>query len=540
MSDDSHRRDDERAILIALFRYGVIAPLVEQEEFAPGEITALVQSISELTHFLPGRGPVSVKERTLYDWLRTYRLGGIEALRPKLRKDRGTSRVMDDAIIQRAVQLRRENTKRWTSTLLDIMKREGTFEDAPIPHRSTLDRHLDRLGASRRMMGILKTKHHIKMQFDDFGDLWVGDYHSGPLILGPDGKPTTSKLGAFLDHATRYPVADRYYSSEQLATLRDTLLRAFLKWGKPKKAYVDGGAVYRAEQLKYSLKRVDTLLIHSRPYYSEGRGLIEKWWQVIKQFEEEVRLYDRLLPLHELNRLWEAYRELRYCQEIHSELGMSPNEAIADVTPRPIDPQVARELFLVKAVRSVGKKDACVPVEGRRFQCDSFLRGRTVEVRYDPNDLSEVIVFFDGRRIQKALPQVPNMPPEPHPEPIEKVRQSIDYLAIVREDYDKQLLEHARPLAYATLTCEPGFDKERFIEVFTQLAGIKLRPADTKELEVFWESYGPMPEELVRIGVEHAVRMNGRGRHRQVYLHALRMLVLAHWRNPDTNGKESS
>jgi transposase InsO family protein len=412
----------------------VIAPLLEGEDFARGDTTALVREIAAQTHHLPGKGPMHVKQRTVWAWLHNYRRGGIEALRPKWRKDKGTPRVLSEEIIERAIQLRKENPDRWTSTLLDILKREGTLKGQTVPHRSTLDRHLDRRGASRRRMRVLGEKRTIKMKFENFGDLWVGDYHHGPVILGPDGKPTTSKLGAFIDHTTRYPVADRYYLSEAIDTLRDTMMRALLKWGPPNKAYVDRGSVYRAEQLAYSLNRIDCRLVHSRPYYSQGRGVIEKWWQVAGQFEAEVRLRDELLTVHELNRLWEAYRELRYCQDVHSELGMTPNEAIANVAPKPIEPQLARELFLVREKRKVNKKDACVPVLGQRFLCDSFLRDRKVEVRFDPNDLSWVLIFFEGKRVQKAFPQQPNDPPEPHPDPPEKARQSVDYLALVRRD----------------------------------------------------------------------------------------------------------
>jgi hypothetical protein len=41
-----------------------------------------------------------------------------------------------------------------------------------------------------------------------------------------------------------------------------------------------------------------------------------------------------------------------------------------------------------------------------------------------------------------------------------------------------------------------------------------------------------MPEELVRIAVEHVVRLHGRGRHPRVYLHAIRTLVVAQWQQP--------
>ena len=142
-------RDDDDAIQLALFRYGVIGPLVEREDFVSGEVVQLVQEIAERTHYRPGQGPMRVRERTLYDWMKRFREGGIEALRPRLRKDRGHRRVLDDDGLERAVQLRKEVPTRHTSTLLDIMKREGTLAGKPVSHRATLDRHLARRGASR-------------------------------------------------------------------------------------------------------------------------------------------------------------------------------------------------------------------------------------------------------------------------------------------------------------------------------------------------------------------------------------------------------
>jgi transposase InsO family protein len=531
---DAARRDDEAAIHLALFRYAVIAPIVERAETRPGDTTALVREIAGRPHFMPGRGQVRVAERTIYEWLRVYRQHGLEGLRPLLRRDRGASRRIDDATLARAIQLRQEAKARFTSTLLDILKREGGLTGKPEFHRATLDRHLAQRGASRRALKTLGERTTIRMELERFGQLWVGDYHHGPLVLGPDGNPYTAKLCAFIDHATRYPIADRYYLDERLTSLRDVLLRGLLTWGPPERGYVDRGAVFRAEQLAYSLDRVGTKLIFSRAYYSQGRGVIERWWQTAIQFEDEVRLRPELLPLPDLNRYWEAYRELRYCQDVHSAIGKTPAEAIKEVVPKPIDPVVARELFLVREERTVDKRDACVAVLGRRFKCEPWLKRKKVVVRFDPNDMSWVLVYLDGKRVQRALPQQPNERPEPHvdapqPPPV----QSTDYLALVRDDYDRALLDHARPLAYSQLKVDAGFDAERFLTVVADLAGLTPLPAaDRQELAAFWDTTGPLPEDLVRIGVEHAVRLHGRGRHVRTYLHAVRTLVLAHWRNP--------
>jgi hypothetical protein len=124
---------------------------------------------------------------------------------------------------------------------------------------------------------------------------------------------------------------------------------------------------------------------------------------------------------------------------------------------------------------------------------------------------------------------VVNAHPEAPPRQ-ETIEQSVDYLSLMRRDFDEKLLEHARPLAYAELALDETFDEERFLAVVTDLAGLTLGKSERRRLCQFWDTFGPLPEDLVRIGVEHAVRMQGRGRHVQAYLHAIKTLVLAHWK----------
>jgi transposase InsO family protein len=524
-------RDDDAARAEALFRYRVIAPLLDEPAQAP--LRARVDQIAAQRHLHPRDGEVTISPRTLWTWLQRFRAGSIDALRPRHRRDRGTLRALDAATLGRAEALRRELPARWTSTVVDILVREGTVEKAEVAHRATFDRHLHRRGASRRQLVVLGAKPTIKMQFASFGDLWVGDYHHGPKVLAPDGRATTAKLGAFIDHTTRYPVADRWYLAEDIATLRDTLLRALLAWGPPKLAYADRGAVYRSDQLAYSLAAVGSRLVHSRPYYSQGRGVIERWWQHADAFQAEIDARDELVTIHELNRLWDAFRTLRYVEAKHSELGMSPAQAIAKVAPRPLDPAVAHELFLVRADRTVNRQDATVSVEGRRFLCDAALRGRKVTVRYDPRDLSSVVIFVEGKRVGRAMPQpigrvaTDSPPPAPVPGP------KTDYLALLRADYDKRLVEEARPVAYADLgALDPGFDESRFLTVVADLTCARLRGSEADEVHAFWTTLGPLPETLVRLALDHAVRLRGTGRHVRVYLAILRTFVLARMQSP--------
>jgi transposase InsO family protein len=529
MPEGGGHRDDEDAILTALFRYGVIAELLDDRREEP--LRARVAEVAERDHHHPKRGLVHVTARTLWTWLRRYRAGGVDALRPRRRKDAGSVRALSAEALARAEALRREEPGRWTRFVMDILARERVVLADHAPHRSTLDRHLRRRGASRRQLRVLGDKRTIKMRVERFGDLWVGDYHHGSRVLAPDGRVVVAKLGAFIDHRLRYPLADRWYVDETLTTLRDTMLRALLRWGAPRMVYVDRGAVYRADQLAYSLAALDCRLVHSRPYYSKGRGVIERWWQLSQAFEREIDAREELVTIHELNRLWEAFRTIHYLEVEHSELGMTPAQAVADVVPRPVDPAVARELFLVRADRTVHASDGCVAVEGRRFLCDSSLRGRKVVVRYDPRDLSSVLVFADGQRIGRAMPQPIGRPPRDHEPAAEAPVQAApktDYLGMLRADFDRRLLDAARPLAYADLRdASPGFDESRFLEVVAQVTDARVRGTEAHEAHAFWSTFGPLSEPLVRAALEHAVRLRGTGRHVRVYLAVVRTFVLA-------------
>jgi hypothetical protein len=200
VSETGAPRDDDAARAEALFRYRVIAALLDEPACAP--LRARVAELASQRHPHPRRGEVAISLRTLWTWLQRFRTGGIDALRPRHRRDRGALRALDAATLDRAEALRRELPARWTSTVLDILVREGSVGTTEAVHHATLDRHLRRRGASRRQLVVLGAKHTIKMQFDSFGDLWVGDYHHGPKVLAPAGHATTAKLGAFLDHTT--------------------------------------------------------------------------------------------------------------------------------------------------------------------------------------------------------------------------------------------------------------------------------------------------------------------------------------------------
>jgi hypothetical protein len=82
-----------------------------------------------------------------------------------------------------------------------------------------------------------------------------------------------------------------------------------------------------------------------------------------------------------------------------------------------------------------------IPLEGNSYAVDPALTGRRVELRYDPEDLSRIEVFLDGRPAGAAVPFVIGRhvhravapPPPPAADPT-----GIDYLGLVAAAHDEE------------------------------------------------------------------------------------------------------
>jgi len=86
-------------------------------------------------------------------------------------------------------------------------------------------------------------------------------------------------------------------------------------------------------------------------------------------------------------------------------------------------------------------RTATVPLEGNSYAVDPALTGRRVELRYDPEDLTRIDVFLDGkpagaatpfitrRHVHRAVPQAERPKPPP---------TGVDYLGLVAAAHDEE------------------------------------------------------------------------------------------------------
>ena len=448
----------ERNTEIALFRYGLISALLF-DPLAAGQLEQALRAIAAKTYAIPYSRRTRVSVSSLRRYLQLFNQGGFEALRPGQRSDKGVPRAFPPEVLEKAIALREEQPARTTSTLVDILEREGLKLERPL-NAHTLTSQLRGRGKTRRLLS-QGGRTYQRFEREHTNSLWQGDMLVGPWLPDPyaPGKKRRAYLYCYLDDHSRLVPYGEFFFDEALPRMERVLKVGILRRGVPEALYVDNAKVYSSTQFAAACAALGIRRIQAAPYSPEGKGKQERFFLTVRlQFLPEVETSE-IASLSDLNESFWAWLELVYhCRE-HSETGQTPLEryqaGLQQV--RPADPEVLRKAFLWREFRKV-RKNATLDLQGNTYQVDPSLSGRKLELRFDPFDLSHLELFLDGNPIGKASVLIQNkqrhisvehlatQPPEP-PRP----RSSLDYLTALRTQYQEQLRKAAGPLQFTRL-----------------------------------------------------------------------------------------
>jgi transposase InsO family protein len=424
------KKDEEWAIFWCALLEPILFGAIEPEEVHAHlrKIASEKRSFPDGTHHKPSLSTLKRK-------LKTYRNDGFEGLARKPRKDRGKPRVHDQELIDRAVEIKRDQPSRSDRVINELLDAE---RKKTIP-KSTLYRHLRRSGATRVKLGVLKKKVRRRFTRDHSNDLWVGDFEHGPYVLH-DGEPVSTRLSAFIDSHSRLVVEGRYYYGESLDVLVDSLLRAIVRHGAPQDLYLDNAKVYHAKALRAACYSIHTRLIHRTKGDPAPGGVIERFFGTVQsQFESEVRA-GSIMTLSVLNQSFAAWLDMSYHAQIHSETQQTPR-ARYDAglgTVRRVDMASVLPLFMQRETRRVDPTFADIRLNGRFYRVDARLRGDRVEVRFDPfSDGTTVMVYsLEEVYLGEGRLHAREQGEEPTVEPTGKAK--IDYLRMLRDKAERQ------------------------------------------------------------------------------------------------------
>jgi putative transposase len=379
-----------------------------------------------------------ISARTLQRWHQLYRVGGIEALDPNDRSDKGVRRTSAETIafIERLALTRPCPS---IATLHRLAVADARAREVPAPSYATVRQIVQALDPALVTLALegpasYRDKHEIvfRRRAERPNQTWQSDHTElDVLIVGADGKPDRPWLTTVMDDYSRaicgYVVFSGAPSAINTAlALRQAIWRktdpAWAMCGIPDILHVDHGSDFVSHHLERTAIALHVRIIHSTVGRPQGRGKIERFFGTINT-ELLAALPGHLgagsrtpTPVLDLAGLDRAIGEFigTYNDRTHSELGTSPRDAwVADGwLPRmPDSLQELDGLLLNVPKNRVVQRDG-IHFQGQRYLAPTLAPfvGQTITIRYDPRDISEIRVYDRETFICTAIDEAhPNL-----------------------------------------------------------------------------------------------------------------------------------
>jgi putative transposase len=406
----------------AELRFAIVGPLLASPP-SRGELMVLLDTLAKRTWIHPATGePVSFGAPTIERWYYQARNAGVDrvgALRKKTRKDSGTHPSMTSPL-RTALRAQYDAHPTWSYQLhadnLEVVCEEEAAIGA-CPSYTTLRRYMKDAGLLRRprapnsnrpgaerARARLEASEVRSYEATHVHGLWHSDFHVGSRkVLTRAGTREVPKLLGVLDDLSRVGCHAQWYLDEEAESFAHGLCQGFQKRDLPSALMTDNGSAMKAGETQAGLRDLSIEWSPTLEYSPYQNGKQEVFWAQI-----EGRLLPMLegvpeLTLSMLNEATQAWLELEYNRETHSEIGMSPvarmlaGPSVGRPCPGADD---LRRAFRLHEMRTQRRSDGTVSIEGVRFEVPSRLRHiERLDVRFARWDLSTADVIDAKSRV---------------------------------------------------------------------------------------------------------------------------------------------
>ena len=387
MQEDSREK-------IALKRFELISPVLAEPARAQNEYFRK-QAERELD--FPRYGLRKLSVSTMKSWLRKYRKGGFEALKPKNRSDGGRPRRLDEHSLK-AIEIKCKAYPAFSvQKLYEELRDQGLLGEPPVHYNTLL-----RIVTTQGWMSV-KARTDVRKAFevDHVNELWIADFMHGPPVRSHN-RSVKAILCAIIDDHSRMVVGHSFSAAETISALTVVLKEAFLAYGIPKRLYVDNGASFSSELLAKSCALAGISLIHSKPYDSPSRGKVERFFRTVRE-----RFLAGLQPgvtLQELDQLFWIWLQQDYHHKLHAGIDAKPieryNASLAKIELRRLSKSELDEIFLIRHERCVNN-DATISFKGALYEVPAAYIRQKIELRHPVDDPQELYLYDSGVRVGK-------------------------------------------------------------------------------------------------------------------------------------------
>ena len=378
---------------VAQFRFALIAPVV-QGLFPDASATAYYKRVTKNPLTLPDGSTVSYSYKTLEKWKSQYNIGGLDALMPNVRSDKGVSRALNDDAIEEIYRLK-QDFPRMNATQIY----ESLIRNSFIPATVSVDsvqrfiRHND-LKSARN----LNLRDRKAYEEDEFGKIWQADTCYLPHIT-EDGQTRRVYVIMIIDYHSRLLVSGELFYNDNACNFQKVLKDAIATYGIPDKLYVDNGCSYSNEQLSMSCVSLGILLLHTKVRDGASKGKVERHFRTLKERWLYTLDIASITSLAQFNSLLKDYMR-SYNTTFHRGIDAIPLErfeASKDHPKRPVSSQWLDECFYNRITRKV-RKDSTVSIDSVCYDVPMQFISMKVDIRYLPNDMDSAYILYEDEK----------------------------------------------------------------------------------------------------------------------------------------------
>ena len=417
MIEDKARPPRPTARDWAVFRYGLISEATRP--LADEVASEVLGRIAARQHQLPDGSLRRFSAATLRAWLRDYQRGGLDALYPQTRSDKGAFRAIDDDVAEIIARHRVQHRELSVKLFHQILHRDSVLPESVRVCEATLRRFLKARSLDRPLREAARARAKYEMPHPN--DLWIGDFCHGPRVGSSQGKRKAILCGIIDDHS-RVIVGGRFAFSEETADLLHTFRDAIATYGLAKRFYCDNGPAFSSEHLAEACARIGCSLIHSEPFDAPSRGKIERFFRTTRlRFFPLLRDED-LASLDVLQERFDAWLREDYHLKRHGGIGMKPLDrflAGAEQTLiQRLSPQEIDHAFMGRITRVV-RQDSTIKLGGVFYEVPPDYIGSRVDLRFPVGRSLELILYRDDRPVGPVRPVDPVDNARFHATPVE-------------------------------------------------------------------------------------------------------------------------
>lgn len=378
---------------VAQFRFALIAPVI-QGLFPDASATAYYKRVTANPLTLPDGSSVTYSYKTLEKWKSNYNLGGLDALMPSVRSDKGISRALCGEAIEEIFRLKKDFPRMNATQVYHHLIR-GSF----IPDTVSVDsvqrfiRHHD-LKSARD----LNMRDRKAFEEDAFGKTWQADTCYLPYIT-EDGKTRRVYVIMIIDDHSRLLVGGELFYSDNAYNFQKVLKNAIATYGIPDKLYVDNGCSYSNEQLSMICVSMGIILLHTRVRDGASKGKVERHFRTLKErwlYTLDVKTITSLSSFNELLRDYIREYNTTYHRGI-DDTPLNRYEKTKDHPRHPASREWLDDCFYNRIARKV-RKDATVSIDKICFDVPMQFISMKVDIRYLPDDMDSAFILFEKEK----------------------------------------------------------------------------------------------------------------------------------------------